>query len=207
MLFQGNPDVCSAINAHLEKILNRLQHGDNALHIVEETKAKPRKTTTTNSGKKSGMKKNLKKSKPSTNTVIDIAKEKDQETKQIWDASEGLRTLILRKDNSEKILVNAHKVDQGKTVDDCLLKLKQAKDNRDKKNDTEKSTNKKELITDYFSQMNDSKNNAGIQNRSLKGKQFITDYFKPINSPRPRGGTSVIFIRVRADLVLKPNPV
>ena len=56
------------------------------------------------------------------------------------------------------------------------------KDNRDKKNDTKKSTNKKELITDYFSQMNDSKNNAGIQNMSLKGKQFITDYFKPINS-------------------------
>ena len=75
-----------------------------------------------------------------------------------------------------------HKVDQGKTVDDCLLKLKQTKDNRDKKNDPKKSTNKKELITDYFSQMNDSKNNAGIQNRYLKGKQFITDYFKPIYS-------------------------
>ena len=90
--------------------------------------------------------------------------------------------MILSKDNSEKIPVNAHKVDQGKTVNDCLLKLKQAKDNRDKKNDTKKSTNKKELITDYFSQMDDSKNNTGIQNRSLKGKQFITDYFKPINS-------------------------
>ena len=61
MLFQSNPDVCSAINVHLEKILNRLQYGDNALDIVEETKAKPRKTTTANSGKKSGMKKNLKK--------------------------------------------------------------------------------------------------------------------------------------------------
>ena len=123
-LFQGNPDVCSAINAHLEKILNRLQYGDNALDIVEETTAKPRKTTTANSGKKSGMKKNLKTSKPSTNTVLDIVKEKDQETKQIWDAIEGLRTLILSKDNSEKIPVNAHKVDQGKTVDDCLLKVK-----------------------------------------------------------------------------------
>ena len=45
MLFQGNPDVCSTINA---------------LDIVEETKPKPGKTTTANSGKKSGMKKNLK---------------------------------------------------------------------------------------------------------------------------------------------------
>ena len=62
------------------------------------------------------------------------------------------------------------------------IKSQVSEDNRDKKNDTKKSTNKKELITDYFSQMNDSKNNAGIQNRSLKGEQFITDYFKPINS-------------------------
>ena len=53
-------------------------------------------------------------------------------------------------------------------MNDCLLKLKQSKDNRDKKNDTKKSTNKKELITDYFSQINDSKNNADIQNRSFK---------------------------------------
>ena len=56
MLFQGNPDVCSAINAHLEKILNRLQDGDNALDIVEETKIKPKKTMTAKSGKRSGMK-------------------------------------------------------------------------------------------------------------------------------------------------------
>ena len=34
--------------------------------------------------------------------------------KEIWEAIEGLRTLILSKDNSEKIPVNAHKVDQGK---------------------------------------------------------------------------------------------
>ena len=103
MLFQGNPDVCNAINALLEKILNRLQDGDNALDIVEETKTKPKKTMTAKSGKKSGKKKSPQKSKPSTNIVLDIVKEKDQETKQIWEAIEGLRkTLILSKDNSEK---------------------------------------------------------------------------------------------------------
>ena len=184
MLFQGNPDVCDAITAHLEKILNRLQGGDNALdiveetrtalNIVEETKTKPKKTTTAKSGKKSGMKTSPKKSKSSTNSVLDIVEEKDQETKQIWEAIEGLRTLILSKDNIEKIPVNAYKIDEWRTVNDCLLKFKQAKDNRNKKNDT------KDL--DYFSQMNDSKNNVAIQKRSLKGNQFITDYFKPINS-------------------------
>ena len=148
MLFQGIPDVWDAITAHLEKILNRLQDGNNALDIVEETKTKSKKTTTVKSGKKSGMKKSPQKSRSSTNTVLDIVKEKDQETKQIWEAIEGLRTLILSKDNSEKIPVNAHKVDERITVNDCLLKFKQAKHNRDKKNDTKKSANKKELITE-----------------------------------------------------------
>ena len=145
-----DPDVCSAINAHLEKILNRLQDGDNALDIVEETKIKPKKTMTAKSGKRSGMKKSPKKSKPSVITVLDIVKEKDQEMKEIWEAIEGLRTLILSKDNSEKIPVNAHKVDQGKTVDDCLLKLKQAKDNKDKKNDIKKSTIRKNLSQTFL---------------------------------------------------------
>ena len=82
----------------------------------------------------------------------------------------------------KKIPVNAHKVDEERMVNDCLLKFKQAKDNRDRKNNTKKSTNKKKLIADYFSQVNDSKKNVAIQKRSLKGKQFITDYFNPINS-------------------------
>ena len=99
--------------------------------------------------------------------------------KQIREAIEGLRTLILSKDNSEKIPVNAHKVDEERTGNDCLLKVKQAKDKRDKKNDTKESTNKKELITDYVSQM---KNTVAIQERSLKGKQFIINCFKPVNS-------------------------
>ena len=90
--------------------------------------------------------------------------------------------MILSKHSSEKIPVYAHKVNEERTVNDCLLKFKQRKDNRDKKDDTKKSTNKKELITDYFSQMNDSKNNVAIQKRYLKGKQFITDYFKPISN-------------------------
>ena len=70
--------------------------------MVEETKTEPKKMTTAKSENKSGMKKSPKKSKSSTNTVFDIVKENDQETKQIWEAIEGPRTLILSKDNREK---------------------------------------------------------------------------------------------------------
>ena len=43
MLFQGNADVCNSINAHLEKILNRLQDGDNALDMSKKPKLKLRR--------------------------------------------------------------------------------------------------------------------------------------------------------------------
>ena len=72
--------VCDPITAHLEKILNRLQDGDNASDIVEETRTKPKKKTTAKPGKKSSVKKSPQNSKSSTNTVLDIVKEKDQET-------------------------------------------------------------------------------------------------------------------------------
>ena len=113
------------------------------LDIVEETKIKPKKTTTVRSGKKSGMKQSPKKVNLAPTLSLTLLRRKDQETKQIWEAIEDLRMLILSKDNGEKIPVNAHKVDKGVTVNDCLLKFKQTKDNRDKKNDTKKSTNKK----------------------------------------------------------------